>query len=197
MTIKNLSCEIDGNLLFKADRLTIEEGEVIGLIGRNGAGKTFLLKILSGERNDFSGIIQRTGSIYYSDLNMIDTKIKSGGEANISNILHSLRQSASVYLLDEPTTYLDEYNFDKLVRLIERSQSSFCIASHDRTFLDKIATKIWVIEQENIREYNCSFSDYSNERNFQLIQYENELKQYQKKKKENYSDNPIYERREE
>lgn len=47
LTLKNIRCEMDGKLLFEADGLTIEEGDVIGLIGKNGAGKTCLLKILA------------------------------------------------------------------------------------------------------------------------------------------------------
>lgn len=182
--INNLRCEIGGKLLFESERLTVEARDIIGLIGKNGSGKTTLLKILSGEWIDFSGDIQINCSSYYSNFYGVEELFKSGGEINISKLLESFRKSVSLYLLDEPTTYLDKYNFNKVVRMIERSRSSFCIASHDRTFLDRVATKIWVIEQGKIKEYDCSFSDYSNERSFKLAQYENELKQYKNQKKQ-------------
>ena len=183
LTLKNLRYEIEGKLLFEVDNLTIDEGDVIGLIGKNGSGKTCLLKILSGELSDYSGQILGNPVSYYSNLCMTGHIAKSGGEVSISNFIKALRNSASLYLLDEPTTYLDQYNFNKVVRTIKNSTSSFCIASHDRAFLDAVATKIWFIDQEKVIEYNGSFSDYLNERAYQLSQYEHDLKQYQREKK--------------
>ena len=183
LTLKNLRYEVEGKLLFEVDNLTIDEGDVIGLIGKNGAGKTCLLKILSGELSDYSGQILGNPVIYYSEQCVAEHIAKSGGESSISNFLKALRNSASLYLLDEPTTYLDQYNFNKVVRTIKNSTSSFCIATHDRAFLDAVATKIWFIEQNKVIEYNGSFSDYLNERVYQLSQYEHDLKQYQKEKK--------------
>ncbi len=53
----NLSKSIGARNLFAAVSFTIEEGEKVALIGRNGYGKTTLLKILSGEDHDFDGQI--------------------------------------------------------------------------------------------------------------------------------------------
>ncbi|UDV05796.1 hypothetical protein K9F09_12230 [Staphylococcus pseudintermedius] len=47
LTLKNIRCEMDGKLLFEADGLTIEEGDVIGLIGKNGAWKDVFVKNIS------------------------------------------------------------------------------------------------------------------------------------------------------
>lgn len=182
-TLKDIRCEIGGKLLFEADDLTIEEGDVIGLIGKNGAGKMCLLKILAGQLSNYSGHISGNPLTYYSEWCITDEMCQSGGERSISNFLNALRESAPLYLLDEPTTYLDQYHFNKVVRMIKRSPSSFCIASHDRAFLDAVATKIWLIEQGKITEYNGSFSDYLLARSMQLSQYEDDLKQYQKEKK--------------
>lgn len=183
LTIKNLRCEIGERLLFEAEHLTIDEGDVIGLIGKNGAGKTCLLKILSGELTDYSGQIYGNPFVEYSEFYMSENMSKSSGEANISCFLESFRNLASLYLLDEPTNYLDQDNFNKVVRIINSSTASFCIASHDRAFLDAVATKIWIIEHERVKEYNCSFSTYLKERKLQLSQYTKELKNYQKEKK--------------
>ncbi|EGQ0293884.1 ATP-binding cassette domain-containing protein [Staphylococcus pseudintermedius] len=183
LTLKNIRCEMDGKLLFEADGLTIEEGDVIGLIGKNGAGKTCLLKILAGELSDYAGYISGNRLTYFSELCITEDMTQSGGELSISSFLNALRQSVPLYLLDEPTTYLDQHHLKKVVRTIRRSPSSFCIASHDRAFLDAVATKIWLLEQGKITEYNGSFSDYVLARSMQLSQYEQELKQYQKEKK--------------
>lgn len=183
LLLKNLRCEIDGRLLFEADRLTIDEGDIIGLIGKNGAGKTCLLKILSGDLNDYSGQVIGNPLIQYSEFYTVKNMVKSGGEINMTVFLKSFRTSASLYLLDEPTTYLDQKNFEKVVRMIKRSTASFCIATHDRALLESVATKIWVIEQGKVREFNGSFSDYLKERTLQLSQYENDLKKYHKERK--------------
>lgn len=183
LTLKDIRCEMGGKLLFEADDLTIEEGDVIGLIGKNGAGKTCLLKMLSGQLSDYDGYISGNLLTYFSELCITEDMTQSGGELSISNFLNALRQSVPLYLLDEPTTYLDQHHIKKVVRTIKRSPSSFCIASHDRAFLDAVATKIWLIEQGKITEYHGSFSDYMRERMIQLSQYEHDLKQYQKEKK--------------
>lgn len=183
LTLKNLRCELGGKLLFEAEHLTIEEGDVIGLIGKNGSGKTSLLKILSGELSDYSGDILGKPLIDYAEISLDNHLNKSGGEQNILNFLNALRSEVSLYLLDEPTTYLDRNNFNKVVRMIERSPSTFCIASHDRAFLSAVTTKIWLIEKKKITEYHCSFTEYLKERNLQLSQYQNDLKQYYKEKK--------------
>ena len=183
LTIKKLRYEVKGKLLFEVDHLTIEAGDIIGLIGRNGSGKTSLLKILSGQLRDYEGQILGNPLIRYSELGGMENRDKSGGEISISNFIQSLRNSADLYLLDEPTTYLDQSNFNKVVRTIKKSSSSFCIASHDRALLAAVATKIWVMEREKVIEYNGSFSDYLNERSLRLSQYEDELKYYQKEKR--------------
>lgn len=183
LTLKHIKCEIAGSALFESEKLTIEKGDVIGLIGKNGAGKTCLLKSLA---NQFQGVSAEkigTPSVKFNELELTDIMEKSGGELAISNFLASLREPADLFLLDEPTTYLDEKNFLKVVHWIKRSPAAFCIASHDRRFLKEVATKIWVIEQGKIKEYSCSFSEYLQEREYEISQYQTDIKKYQKEKK--------------
>ncbi|PWZ98890.1 hypothetical protein DD924_05635 [Staphylococcus pseudintermedius] len=80
LTLKNIRCEMDGKLLFEADGLTIEEGDVIGLIGKNGAGKTCLLKILAGELSDYAGYISGNRLTYFSELCITEDMTQSGGD---------------------------------------------------------------------------------------------------------------------
>ena len=54
---KNLSKQIGANYLFKDVSFSIMPGEKIALIGRNGHGKTTLLKMISGEDHDFLGSV--------------------------------------------------------------------------------------------------------------------------------------------
>ncbi|HEC2146897.1 TPA: ATP-binding cassette domain-containing protein [Staphylococcus delphini] len=108
LTLKDIRCEMGGKLLFEADDLTIEEGDVIGLIGKNGAGKTCLLKMLSGQLSDYTDHISVNLLTYFSELCITEDMTQSGGELSISNFLNALRQSVPLYLLDGPTTYLDQ-----------------------------------------------------------------------------------------
>ena len=98
LTLKNLRYEIEGKLLFEVDNLTIDEGDVIGLIGKNGSGKTCLLKILSGELSDYSGQILGNPVSYYSNLCMTGHIAKSGGEVSISNFIKALSIFSSLLL---------------------------------------------------------------------------------------------------
>ncbi|WP_277295099.1 ATP-binding cassette domain-containing protein, partial [Streptococcus hyointestinalis] len=170
--LKDIHLEIEGKELFSLDKLTIEEGDVIGLIGKNGAGKTCLLRILSGELTDFSGSVSGKASTCFGGLRLTEDDLKSGGELAIANFLALLRLPTDLFLLDEPTTYLDNRNFKKVVAMIKRSPSSFCIASHDRALLEEVATKIWVIEQGKVKQYDCSYEDYLTERAYEISHYQ-------------------------
>ena len=181
--LKDIHLEIEGKELFSLDKLTIEEGDVIGLIGKNGAGKTCLLRILSGELTDFSGSVSGKASTCFGELRLTEDDLKSGGELAIANFLALLRLPTDLFLLDEPTTYLDNRNFKKVVAMIKRSPSSFCIASHDRALLEEVATKIWVIEQGKVKQYDCSYEDYLTERAYEISHYQSELKNYEREKR--------------
>lgn len=183
LLVKNLQFELGGKVLFKSDQLTIEEGDRIGLIGRNGAGKTCLLKILSGQLTDFSGQLIGNPLTYYGEFTEKGDTTKSGGEFSILSFFELLREGSTLYLLDEPTTYLDKDNHNKVRKAIESSDSTFCIATHDRALLEANSTKIWAIERGEIREYKCTYLEYLQERKYERVQYEAEIKQYTKDKK--------------
>ncbi|WNY25330.1 methyl coenzyme M reductase system, component A2 [Methanolapillus millepedarum] len=59
--VKNLSVDFDGKFVLKNVNLTVEEGEVIGILGKSGAGKTILMHILRGTEN----VGHATGEVLY------------------------------------------------------------------------------------------------------------------------------------
>lgn len=182
LTLKNLEVQLEGERLFQGLSLSIQAGDVIGLIGKNGSGKTTLLNILSGEFTDYTGTLYGCPSVSYERLDLIESVRKSGGETKMISLLNTIRKNSSLCLLDEPTVHLDEKNCRKIVSLIQQSRASFCIATHDRTLLKEVATKIWIIENKMLREYSGNYEEYLQEEKYRLAQYDSELKKYNREK---------------
>ena len=62
---RSLSVEIGGRLTLVEASFTVRAGEKVGLVGRNGAGKTTMLKVLGGEREASAGVVLRQGALGY------------------------------------------------------------------------------------------------------------------------------------
>ena len=60
-----LSVEVGGRLTLVEASFNVRAGDKVGLVGRNGAGKTSLLRVLAGEAPSFSGAIVRQGALGY------------------------------------------------------------------------------------------------------------------------------------
>lgn len=89
----------------------------------------------------------------------------SGGERNRVHLAKLLKSGANLLLLDEPTNDLDV----NTLRALEEALSSFAgcamIISHDRWFLDRIATHIMAFEGDSqVRWFNGSYSEYEQDR---------------------------------
>ena len=59
LSVRGLTVEIGGTLVVEGAGFTVRAGDSIGLVGRNGAGKTSLLKVLGGMAEPKAGVIQR------------------------------------------------------------------------------------------------------------------------------------------
>src|SRR4051812_47890908 len=62
---RELSVEVGGHLLMEGLSFSIRARDKVGLVGRNGAGKTSLLKVLGGAADPFAGVVNRTGGLGY------------------------------------------------------------------------------------------------------------------------------------
>lgn len=180
LNISGRELERNGKLLCKIKNITLNDGDIVGIIGKNGSGKTTLLReifedirINKNYRNSIEFLT------FNEDLNLE----KSGGEMVVQKILEHLTADKKIYLLDEPTTYLDYNNMNKIASLIKRKNSIFCVASHDRSFLEKICTKLWIIENEELVEFSGTYQEYTSQRKIRINEYSSELKKYQKEKK--------------
>jgi ATPase subunit of ABC transporter with duplicated ATPase domains len=93
----------------------------------------------------------------------------SGGERNRVHLARMLKSGANVILLDEPTNDLDVNTLRALEEALEEFGGCAVVVSHDRWFLDRVATHILAFEgNSQVRWYEGSFSDYEADRKKRL-----------------------------
>ncbi len=88
-------------------------------------------------------------------------EVLSGGERNRLHLALTLREEANVFLLDEPTNDLDVNTIRALEEALDNFAGCAVIISHDRWFLDRVATHILAFEGEgSVYWFEGGFSDY-------------------------------------
>jgi ABC transport system ATP-binding/permease protein len=216
----------------------LQEGDVIGLVGRNGCGKSSLLKILAGE-TDYDGgkietkkdvkigylpqdfelnldftvdqqldfatawiidLIKKHNSLLDTDPDKHDLMEKisrhhgwdlqnhitdlcnkfgvnsfrnspknlftktlfdySGGEQRRIALVCALVGTPDILILDEPTNHLDLGTIEVLEKVIKSYTGAILMVSHDRYFLDNVATKMWELWQGSFFVHNGGYSKY-------------------------------------
>jgi energy-dependent translational throttle protein EttA len=93
----------------------------------------------------------------------------SGGERNRVHLAKMLRQESNVLLLDEPTNDLDVHTLRALEEALENFAGCAVVISHDRWFLDRIATHILAFEGDSqVTYFDGSYSEYEKDRKTRL-----------------------------
>ena len=93
----------------------------------------------------------------------------SGGERNGVHLACLLKEGANVLLLDEPTNDLDVNTMRAMEEALERFGGCAVVISHDRWFLDRIATHILAFERDSaVRWFEGNYSDYEADRKRRL-----------------------------
>lgn len=214
--------------LLDGTALSLEAGERVALIGRNGAGKSSLLKILAGLEKPDDGTLQlQTGltRVYVAqepafapgvsvfdavaegvaearalrarferhepgdDLDALMTRLEALGgwtwEQRVEEALQRLRLDGAaavdalsggtkkrvalaqalvaapeLLLLDEPTNHLDIAAIEWLQELLVARKGALVLVSHDRAFIDAVATRIVELDRGQLRSYPGSFAAY-------------------------------------
>ncbi|RYF42975.1 MAG: ATP-binding cassette domain-containing protein [Comamonadaceae bacterium] len=214
----------------------LETAERVGLIGRNGAGKSSLLKILAGLEKADDGVLQvqqglriayvaqeplldPTETVFYAacvgvknviamideyshghgDLDTLQSAIEaqdgwtweqrvgetlhrlhldgdavigtlSGGNKKRVALAQALVSRPDVLFLDEPTNHLDLDSIEWLEGLLIDFKGSIVTITHDRTFLDRVATRIVELDRGRLLTYPGNFTQYQAQKEEQLAQ---------------------------
>jgi ATP-binding cassette, subfamily F, member 3 len=198
--IEGLTKKYGDHTVFKDVSLTIARGERIAFVGKNGEGKSTLVKSIMGEI-DFDGKVQlghnsligyfaqNQASLLDAELTVfqtidyiavgdirtkirdllgafmfggeaIDKKVKmlSGGERTRLAMIKLLLQPVNFLILDEPTNHLDIKTKDILKDALKAFDGTMILVSHDRDFLDGLATKVFEFGNKRVKEH---FEDIS------------------------------------
>ncbi len=87
-------------------------------------------------------------------------KVLSGGEKSRLALAKTLITQSNFLLLDEPTNHLDMFSTSVLAESLIDYAGTVLFVSHDRTFISRVANKIWWIEHGKIREYQGTYDEY-------------------------------------
>ena len=86
-------------------------------------------------------------------------KVLSGGEKSRLALAKTLITQSNFLLLDEPTNHLDMFSSSVLAESLDHYAGTVLFVSHDRTFISRVATKVWWIEDGKIKEYPGTYDE--------------------------------------
>ncbi|MFC0273903.1 ribosomal protection-like ABC-F family protein [Metabacillus herbersteinensis] len=262
-SINEISKSFGGQLVIDQLSLELQENDRIGLVGRNGSGKTTIFKLIAGSEQVDKGVIHKRKGLKvgylaqiptfsadattkdvlltaFTQLMEMESKLKqlenemidknddqirlllkeygeiqerftflggytmetelqkvvnglqiedliskpfnhlSGGEQTKVCLGLMLLQSPDLLLLDEPTNHLDIFAVEWLEKFLKEYLGTVVIISHDRYFLDEVATKIFDLEDGEVTVYHTNYTNFIKERQEKLL---HEFQAYQEQQK--------------
>jgi ATP-binding cassette subfamily F protein uup len=224
LSCQNLGIAFGGRPLLDDASLQIERGERVGLVGRNGEGKSTLLEILNGSLSpdrgrivtesgarvalltqqvpgdvhgtagdvigsgvvgegtawDAEHAVQRLCSLLHLEAGHAFTAL-SGGEKRRALLGRALASEPDLLLLDEPTNHLDLESIEWLEGFLARFPGSLLFVTHDRTFLQRLATRIVELDRGHLTSWSCDYPTYLRRKDALLASEERDWAHFDKK----------------
>ena len=163
LSLKDVSLAFGGPQVLDKVSLSIHKGLRAALTGRNGEGKSTLLKVIAGQLEPDTGEIVRAPGlkVVYVGQGVEGDPSLSGGQIRKARLEQALLSQPDLLLLDEPTNHLDIENIDWLEGMIRRQREmAVVIVTHDRRFLKRVATKILDLDRGELAGWECDYPTF-------------------------------------
>ncbi len=103
----------------------------------------------------------RLGAFLFSGEDVFKTVgTLSGGEQSRLRLCMLMDEKINLLVLDEPTNHLDISSREWIEDALEEYEGTLIFVSHDRYFIEKFATRIWLLENGTIRDFLCGYAKY-------------------------------------
>ncbi|HIJ56410.1 MAG TPA: ATP-binding cassette domain-containing protein [Deltaproteobacteria bacterium] len=259
LSLQDVSISFGGSPLLEKVNMQVEKGERVCLLGRNGEGKTTLLKLISGRMEPDSGVITLQKGTRVAGLSQelpIDLagsvhEVVAGGLAGVGSLLEEYHQLTSrlahgtdefmlrrigllqerlegsrgwqirqqvdkvltrlalepdvrfetlsvgfrrrtllaralvaepdILLLDEPTNHLDITAIGWVEEFLQKYRGTLILVTHDRVFLQKLATRIIEIDRGRLVSWACGYGTFLERRQAALDVEEAQRKQFNRR----------------
>jgi ATP-binding cassette subfamily F protein 3 len=181
--------------VFKDANMVIERGQKVAFVGKNGEGKSTMIKAIMkeiefegklevGHNSQIGYFAQNQASLLDGEMTIFETidqiavgdvrtkikdllgafmfkgddiqkkvKVLSGGEKTRLAMIKLLLEPVNVLILDEPTNHLDMKTKDIIKDALRDFDGTLILVSHDRDFLDGLATKVFEFGNKRVKEH--------------------------------------------
>ena len=204
LSLRNVSLTLGGPRLLDQVELQIEQGERLCLLGRNGEGKSTLLRLIRGEIEADEGEVIRQQALRIALLpqeiprqrdgtvtDQVAGGLNDGGHPSLASdhrvqavvsrmgldpdarfedlssgmkrrvlLAQALVTEPDILLLDEPTNHLDIESIRWLETFLLRSGGTFVFVTHDRVFLEQLATRIVELDRGKLYDWACDYPTF-------------------------------------
>ena len=210
VALENVGKALGTRTLLSGVTVGVTEGARIGVVGRNGGGKTTLVRVLTGiepvdtgrviryggltigllaqtddleptatlrevvvgdrldhewagdarVRDVLDGLLGGVSASWYGE--GLDTVVAtmSGGERRRASLAHLLVTDPDLLVLDEPTNHLDVEAVSWLAAHLAPRRGALVAVTHDRWFLDEVASETWEVIDGGVERYDGGYAAY-------------------------------------
>lgn len=196
VVVKELSKSYGDHVVFKDANIVIERGQKVAFVGKNGEGKSTMIKAIMKEIGIDGGSLdighnaqigyfaQNQASLLDENMTVFETvdtiavgdirtqiknilgafmfggddiqkkvKVLSGGEKTRLAMVKLLLEPVNLLILDEPSNHLDMKTKDIIKDALRDFDGTLILVSHDRDFLDGLATKVFEFGNKRVKEH--------------------------------------------